>query len=44
MEILHDYSLEELKTLFCGLNEKPYRAAQVFKGLHSGKKISELTD
>lgn len=44
MEILHDYSLEELKTLFCGLKEKPYRAAQVFKGLHSGKKISELTD
>lgn len=44
MEILQDYSLEELKILIAEYGEKPFRAGQIFRGLHAGKKISELTD
>ena len=44
MEILHDYSLDELKNLIEELGEKSFRAGQIFRGLHSGKKISEITD
>ena len=42
--VLQDYSLEELKTFLVSSGEKPFRAGQIFRGLHSGKKISELTD
>ena len=44
MEILHDYSLGEIKNLIEEMGEKPFRAGQIFRGLHSGKKISEITD
>ncbi|MBR2385599.1 MAG: 23S rRNA (adenine(2503)-C(2))-methyltransferase RlmN [Clostridia bacterium] len=44
MEILHDYSLGELKNLIEEMGEKPFRAGQIFRGIHSGKKISEITD
>lgn len=44
MEILHDYSLDELKNLIEELGEKSFRAGQLFRGLHCGKKISEITD
>lgn len=44
MEILQDYSSEQLKELLEGMGEKSFRATQIFRGLHSGKKISELTD
>ena len=44
MEILHDYSLCEIKNLIEEMGEKPFRAGQIFRGLHSGKRISEITD
>ena len=44
MEILHDYSLGEIKNLIEEMGEKPFRAGQIFRGLHSGKRISEITD
>ena len=44
MEILHDYSLGEIKNLIEEMGEKPFRAGQIFRGLHCGKKISEITD
>ena len=44
MEVLQDYSLEELKTLLAEYGEKTFRAGQIFRGLASGKSISELTD
>ena len=44
MEILHDYSLGEIKNLIEEMGEKPFRAGQIFRGIHSGKKISEITD
>lgn len=43
-KILQDYSVSQLKTLLEVMGEKPYRASQIFKGLSSGKKISEITD
>ena len=44
MEILQDYSFEELKNLLVEYGEKQFHAGQIFRGLQSGKKISELTD
>ncbi len=44
MEILADYSLQELKDLCLSMGEKPFRASQIFKNLASGKSISEMTD
>ena len=44
MEILHDFSLGEIKNLIEEMGEKPFRAGQIFRGIHSGKKISEITD
>ena len=44
MEILHDYSEEEIKNLIEEYGEKSFRAGQLFRGIHSGKKISEISD
>lgn len=44
MEVLQDLTVEELKTLLGEYGEKPFHAAQIFRGLANGKKISELTD
>ena len=44
MEILHDYSLDEIKNLILEMGEKPFRAGQIYRGLHSGKRISDLTE
>ncbi|MBQ4099271.1 MAG: 23S rRNA (adenine(2503)-C(2))-methyltransferase RlmN [Clostridia bacterium] len=44
MEILHDYSLDEIKNLIEELGEKPFRAGQIFRGIHAGKKISDISD
>lgn len=50
MEILKknikDYDLEELKTEFTNLGEKPYRAEQVFKWIHQENVASfdEMTN
>jgi 23S rRNA (adenine2503-C2)-methyltransferase len=42
--ILQDLTLEELKELMSLYGEKPYRAMQIKRSLHSGKNISEMTD
>jgi len=44
MDILQDLSLDEMKNLMAEMNEKPFHAIQIFKGLMSGKAISEITD
>ncbi len=44
MLILSDLSLEQLKTVILEMGEKPFRAEQIFRGLSSGKRISEMTD
>lgn len=42
--ILADLSISELKNLIVEMNEKPFRAEQIFKNIHNGKAISEMTD
>ena len=44
MKVLQDLNVSELKTLLVGYGEKPYRAEQIFKGLASGRSISEITN
>lgn len=41
-KIIQDLSAGELKELVISLGEKPFRAAQLYKGLMLGKKISEI--
>jgi 23S rRNA (adenine2503-C2)-methyltransferase len=42
--ILADYSLGELKSILEGFNELPFRASQLYSGLHSGKELNEITN
>ncbi|MBR3804180.1 MAG: 23S rRNA (adenine(2503)-C(2))-methyltransferase RlmN [Clostridia bacterium] len=44
MKILQDLSYEKLKELISSLGEKPFRVGQIFRALHSGRKISEITE
>ena len=44
MATLLDLDVQQLKTYLLDLGEKPYRAGQIFSSLHSGKKISEITE
>ncbi len=46
MKDIRELSLEELKTVFEGYGEKPYRAKQVFAWLHAKKagSFDEMTD
>ena len=44
MKILQDLNLDELKNLILNYNEKPFRALQIYSALHSGKKISEISN
>jgi len=41
---LLNYGFEELKSLLVERNEKPFRATQIFKALHSGLEFSEMTE
>jgi len=43
-KILQDLTLDELKSLMEAYGEKPYRAGQIRRALHSGKAISEITE
>ena len=43
-EILQDLSFEDTESLVLSLGEKKYRAAQLWRGLMQGKKISDITD
>lgn len=42
-ECLLNYDLEGLKEIISSLNEKPFRASQIFKDLHSGLEFDEMT-
>ena len=46
MKNIKDYNIEELKEELAKLNEKPYRAEQIFKWLYKVKVLSfdEMTD
>ena len=39
-----DYSFLELKDYLISIDEKPFRAGQIYKSLHLGKSFSEMTD
>ncbi|GHV00616.1 putative dual-specificity RNA methyltransferase RlmN [Clostridia bacterium] len=41
---LLDFTPEELQTLMAAKGQKPYRAAVLFKWLHSGAEFSEMSD
>lgn len=43
-KLIADYSFEELQNLIKELGEKPFRAGQIFKSIHSGKIFDEMTD
>ncbi len=42
--ILADLGIENLKTLIESIGEKSFRAGQIFRNIHNGKSISEMTD
>lgn len=46
MKNIKDYNIRELKEEIANLNEKPYRAEQIFKWIYKEKVISfdEMTD
>lgn len=43
-EILQDYSLSELQILMEEWGERKFRAAQIFRGLMQGKRVSDLSE
>ena len=43
-ECLLNYNQEQLKTLLISLDEKPFRAGQIFRSLHSGLDFCDMTD
>ncbi len=44
MRILEDFSLEEIENYIKEIGEKSFRAKQIFKSLHRGLSIEEMTD
>lgn len=44
MEVLADFTLDELKILMQDMGEKSFHAIQIYRNIHSGKAISEMTD
>ena len=44
MKFLQDLSLEELTTEVLNLNEKSYRAKQIFENIYNGKTLDEMTN
>ncbi|MBR1867669.1 MAG: 23S rRNA (adenine(2503)-C(2))-methyltransferase RlmN [Clostridia bacterium] len=44
MLILSDLNYEQLKKVITDMGERSFRAEQIFRGVCSGKKISEITD
>jgi 23S rRNA (adenine2503-C2)-methyltransferase len=43
-EHLLNYAIEDLKEYLQSIGEKPFRAKQIFKSLHSGLCFEEMTD
>lgn len=44
MKILSDYKIEELQDILLDFKEPKFRAKQIFKGVHQGKTLDEMTD
>lgn len=44
MEVIQDYSLDELKSLISEMGEKPFRARQIMDNIILGKKISDFSN
>ena len=44
MKLLSDLTLSEMKELMVSLGERPFRADQIYRNVHSGKEISEMTN
>jgi 23S rRNA (adenine2503-C2)-methyltransferase len=42
-ELLADLNIDELKRVMCDAGEKPYRAMQLWEGIHQGKDWAEIT-
>ena len=40
--ILADLTLDEMKNLIASLNEKSFRALQIYQAIHSGKDFFEM--
>lgn len=43
-ESLLSFSLDEIKNVMVEIGEKPFRASQIFRGLHLGLSFNEMTD
>ncbi len=44
MQTILDLNLEKLKQIMAEINEPSYRAKQLFEGLHSAKKLNEISN
>ncbi len=44
MDCLLDFNYEEIKNLIIGMNEKTFRASQIFKALYLGLEFNEMTE
>ena len=43
-DILQNYSLKEIEDICLDLGEQKFRAKQIYEGIYSGKKISEISN
>ncbi len=44
MKIISDYSLEQLSEILTGFGEPKFRAKQIFRAVHQGKRFKDMTD
>lgn len=44
MQTILDFNFEKLKEIILSLNEPSFRSKQLFEGLHSGKKLEEISN
>ena len=44
MKIISDYSLEQLSEILTGFGEPKFRARQIFRAVHQGKRFKDMTD
>ena len=44
MKIISDYSLEQLSEILSGFGEPKFRARQIFRAVHQGKRFKDMTD
>ena len=44
MKLLSDLTMDEMKELMTRLGERSFRAEQIYRNVHSGKELSEMTN